>query len=222
VTASLGGVVSDLALGALLTRELGVPLMVLSAHTPASFDRLSPGEAATLASLTSAARREEWRLGRAALKAALAAIGEGDDTSCLALPHPRLSLTHSGSVALAVASTDACLGGLGVDLEIERTPKPAMARFFLDEAELGWLAAQPDTERAAHLARLWSIKEAVFKADLANASATLRDYHLTDPAAASGLATRHIDSTLTQFAYVTADFPAASLAVAVRRERILS
>src|SRR5215510_1882252 len=86
----------DLPLAELVSRELGVPLLFWVTRTPAPVGELSPGEAERLASLTTEARRDEWRLGRAALKAALRAIGESDDTMRVELPHARLSLTHSG------------------------------------------------------------------------------------------------------------------------------
>jgi 4'-phosphopantetheinyl transferase EntD len=213
---------SDLPLGELVSHELGVPLLFRVARTPAPIGELSPGEAERVALLTTEARKTEWRLGRAALKAALRAIGESDDTTGVELPHARLSLTHSGPVAVAAASTAAGVDGLGVDLEIERTPRPAMARFFLDDSECAWLEAQPEATRASHLVRLWSIKEAVFKADLANASTTLRDYRIADPSAPRGAASRETEADPLVFAYMTACFEGATLAVSVRRRGALS
>jgi hypothetical protein len=47
----------------------------------------------------------------------------------------------------------------------------------------------PASEQANALRRLWTVKEALFKADLGNAGRILADYALADPSAPSGVAT---------------------------------
>jgi 4'-phosphopantetheinyl transferase EntD len=131
--------------------------------------RLTAGEQAILARLKAPARRESWLRGRAALKKLL---GKDFDSAALRFPQPEISLTHAGDVAVAVH----CKGarGLGVDLEI-RPPSERAARRVLSPAEFaaaqgpdGWLL-------------FWTIKEACFKADLANQGRTLLDYPVHDP-----------------------------------------
>ena len=62
------------------------------------------------------------------------------------------------------------------------------ARFFLTGVECSWMASLPGAHRSAELLRLWTVKEALFKADLCNAGRTLRDYRVHDPRAVAGRA----------------------------------
>jgi phosphopantetheinyl transferase len=201
------------AIEALVSRALGVEMAVVVAQAPARDGELTRGERARVAGFATQARREEWLLGRAALKSALRAIGEADDTAAIELPHPRVSLTHSGGVAIAAAAKDPATGGIGVDLEVGRSPRLAGARFFLGAEEESWVRALPEVRHAHALLRLWTIKEAAFKADRKNASATLRDYRVVSPGDSRGEAERGS----TRFAYVDTSWGNGSLAVAVHR-----
>jgi phosphopantetheinyl transferase len=89
------------------------------------------------------------------------------------MPHPRLSLSHSGDLAVAVGLREAYAAGVGVDLERDRDVPPRAARFFLSESE-----DRPADQRL--LLELWTVKEAVFKADLDNAGRLLRDYRVVE------------------------------------------
>ena len=105
----------------------------------------------------------------------------------ISMPHPRLSLSHSGDVALAIGLRCAATAfGLGVDVEESRTIDVRSARFFLDDDEQDswprWAAqAASGTDHTADqsvLQRLWTVKEAVFKADLDNSGRQLRAYRI--------------------------------------------
>lgn len=202
-----------IAIEALVCRALGVDVTVVVAREPTRDRELTGGERDRVARFATQARREEWRLGRTALKSALRAIGEPEDTTAVKLPHPRVSLTHSGGVAIATAAKDPALGGIGVNLEVNRAPRMAGAPFFLGTDEETWVRALPERQRARALLRLWTIKEAAFKADRDNASATLRDYRLVSPGASRGEAERG----RARFAYVATRWGNGSLAVAVHR-----
>ncbi len=144
------------------------------ATSPLTLDELSAGELAIYDGLAGVLRRQDWLLGRAALKGVL----DGADTAGMTFPHPELSLTHAGRIAVAVAAEGEQVG-VGVDFEPDRQTDPRMARFFLHEHE-----------RVDHdLLRLWTVKEAMLKATPDNDGAQLLDYHLHDPAAATGSAT---------------------------------
>ncbi|HEX7900199.1 MAG TPA: 4'-phosphopantetheinyl transferase superfamily protein [Planctomycetota bacterium] len=147
-------------------RALGLP-MRLAAAAEVAVD-LAPGERTALDRLKAERRRDSWLRGRAALKALLGGI----DTSALRFPNAELSLTHTEDVAVAVACEGA--GGVGIDLEV-RPPSERAARRFLSAAEFeaaggpdGWL-------------RLWTVKEARFKADLRNQGRTILEYAAEDP-----------------------------------------
>jgi len=196
-----------------LARALGVPLKASRVSEPVPHDALTPTESAQFGRLRTAQRREDWRRGRAALKSVLGALGESPETGGLLFPHPRLSLSHSGPVAVAVAVDGACpqVAGIGVDFERARAPRFETARFFLDDEEHGWLRARSQADRAQHLLRMWTIKEAVFKADPENAEAALFDYHLVDPACDNGVATRGVR----RFSYATCHVGDGVLSIAI-------
>lgn len=151
--------------GAPFVRALGLPMRLAAAAEPAS--GLTPGERAALDRLKAERRRESWLRGRAALKALLGDV----DTTALSFPHPEISLTHTEDVAVAVACEGA--RGVGVDLEV-RPPSERAARRFLSEAEFA--GTSPDD-----WLRLWTVKEARFKADLRNKGRTILEYGIDDP-----------------------------------------
>lgn len=154
---------------------------------------LTAGE---LAALPAGPRRQDWLLGRAALKA----HGIGD-TSTVVFPNRGLSLTHSAGVAVA-ARCDGDQAGVGVDLEAWRTIDPRSARFFLGPDEQG------------DLLRLWTVKEALFKATPANAGAVLVDYRVEDPCSLEGTAQ---DRHGRMFEYLSRRRPEGWLTIAVCR-----
>ena len=99
-----------------------------------------------------------------------------------AWPCPYASLTHSGDVAIAVAlPAHVAASGLGVDLELDRTVKDGMARLICDRHERAWLAGLPADRRAAQVLRLWTAKEALYKADPAQGDAIIAEYALASP-----------------------------------------
>lgn len=172
---------------------LGRTLVLTAAQDPVEPSLLTPGERARLDSFPLARRREEWLRGRAALKALLGTLGLPEDTSLLSFPHPRISLTHSRGLAFAAGLPSADDGadaplppgaagavsaasgrpsipgepaGIGLDYEARRAPLQSGAiRFFLSEPERAQLGENPGQD---DLLRLWTVKEALFKANPGN------------------------------------------------------
>jgi acyl carrier protein len=124
--------------------------------------------------VTSPEARRALRL----IGAVLGLVPEG-----LSFPHPRLSLSHTDRSGVAAAAIGPAVG-TGVDLEHLRRADPRTARFFLRPEEETWLR-RAGAREAEHV-RLWTVKEALFKADLGNGSTTLRDYAIDDPGAMTG------------------------------------
>ncbi|MBO0852332.1 MAG: 4'-phosphopantetheinyl transferase superfamily protein [Nocardia sp.] len=154
-------------------------------QTPLGDRQLTGRERERLRQLPTGDRRREWLTSRRVLKLAAAGAGLGADTTALTFPHPRISLSHTGTyaaAALALGPVPDSVLGVGIDIERPRPVDPRTARFFLTESEAAH-ATDPDQ----HL-RLWTVKEAVFKADPGNAERLLFDYRLDDPAAAAGIA----------------------------------
>jgi 4'-phosphopantetheinyl transferase EntD len=155
----------------------GADFRLAVATSPAA--ELSPGETDAFARLGSEARRSSWLLGRAALKSVLADLGESSDTSRLSFPHPRLSLTHCAGTGVALGIPGGA--GAGIDLERRAPGREAARRVLAAEG----LSGSPDD-----WLRLWTVKEACFKADLENAGRTVAEYVVEDPTAAEGVLRR--------------------------------
>jgi 4'-phosphopantetheinyl transferase EntD len=168
-----------------IAAALGQPVVLACAHTPLDRDLLTEGECEGLARVTTDARATQWLRGRAALRQVMSRRGEEPDTSALRFPHARYSLTHSDALAVAVAG-NAC--GLGVDFELMRPLREQVARFFLTDVERSFIDWLPVVQRSGQLLRLWTVKEALFKADAHNDQRTLRDYALQAPWAITGVA----------------------------------
>lgn len=156
--------------------QLALPLVVRCSDYRAAV-ALGKNERLQLAGMRREGRRQEWQLGRAALKQVMRALGLADDTSTITFPDPRLSLTHSGNVSFATG-TPAPASGIGIDYEPLRDIKPAIARWFLHDDECRWVESRPD--RSETLLRLWTVKEAAFKCYPANAGMLLKDFVIVD------------------------------------------
>ncbi|GAA1909595.1 4'-phosphopantetheinyl transferase superfamily protein [Streptantibioticus ferralitis] len=166
-----------------------VRVLAVWTRQPLVVDALTSRERERLAALPQRVRRQ-WLISRHALRLLLGVLGLPLDTTRYAFPHRRLSLTHIEGAAVAAGAVRDTrqLAGVGVDLETDREARVDTTRFFLDERERSWLASLPDTARATEQLRLWTVKEALFKADPDNRHTVLRDYTTLDAAAHRGRA----------------------------------
>ncbi len=177
---------------------------------------MTPARAVLLASSLSAALRRPLRLAVSAGdgEAAIRALGPQPGPRWRRRSHPHRSLTHSGEVAVAAGMADMGVHGLGIDLELRAGIAAAAARFYLTPREAAHAegrGAGADRERL----RLWTVKEAVFKADPANASRSLYDYELAVPGAWAGLAGAATSRLTFEYACVELDGGAGFLSAAV-------
>jgi len=216
VTAPVCGEISDQ--DPAISPQHAIPVLLVASTTPLDARALTPGELTQVGALSGASRGAQWLTARRALRLALAGAGRTTDTSTYRFPSPVASLSHSADVAVAavLAADRGSVVGVGVDIELGRVPDPRTASFFLTESELGWLESVPASTAPAVLTRLWTVKEALFKADPANAGTALRQYEVADPTAARGRATRagEID-----FQYVSLACPRGVISVAVALSR---
>ena len=129
-------------------------------------------------------RREGWLRGRSALKKLLLSLKMDPDTSTLSFPHPTLSLSHTKdwAVAIGVLAGPMKIDGIGIDLELSRPVQDDHARFYLSKSECE--SAIDEDQRL----RLWTVKEALFKADPDNHDAVIGHYRVQTPSALSGQA----------------------------------
>ncbi len=186
---------------AAVSTGLGAPVRLRATTAPLPPGALFPGERSVRDQLGSVARRRDWCLGRAALRLLL----DGADTSTVAFPHPHLSLTHAAGVAVAAGCDNGSVG-LGIDFEGWRPIDPRAARFYLRSRERRAIGSADD------LLRLWTVKEALYKATAGNATGGLLDYEVDDPSASGGTAW---DRRGEVFCYVSGCLPEGRLTVAI-------
>jgi 4'-phosphopantetheinyl transferase EntD len=173
---------------ALLEKELGnalgISLKVSIAYAPVDPSSLSAGEEARRRALEGSPKLGAWMRGRRALKRLLGRLGEADDTAAIEFPNARVSLTHSGDAAVAIAATLPNLRGIGVDLELGRGPGAAAERLFLSESERRVVGELGPSARL----RLWTVKEALYKANRRNSATWFTHYLVDDPRCDEGTA----------------------------------
>ena len=164
-------------------------------------------------------RASSWLAGRAALKRVLSQLGESTDTSELAFPHARVSLTHSGRYAVALGvPKNVGIVGVGIDLEMNKSLNPQGDRFFLTPAEWAWVRSCPVQYQAGERLRLWTVKEALFKAQPHNSEAMLFDYHVETPSAHTGTGINH-KTCAVRFSYSSLSLAEGILSVAISQPR---
>jgi acyl carrier protein len=214
-----------------LTRDVAGParpacqatgVLLVASTTPLEPSELTGGELAAYADLPHGPRRREWLTARRALRQALARLGRPADTSAYRFPSRAASLSHSAgaSVAAVAVGGPGAVAGVGVDIELDRAARPGIAPFFLQGAELSWIAGIPGRLQPAALLRLWTVKEALFKADPVNAVTTLRDYAIAD-ASYQGTAIRAgvAGAPALDFRYISIALPRGFLSVALALTR---
>ncbi len=142
---------------------------------PADSFSLHPEEAAIHKEIASTRRREEFLAGRLAAHDALRAAGlkinASIDQGSRGEPHwpPGWcgSIAHTLTVAVAAVAPlnqDSGLRGVGVDIELaHRSIRPDLSRRICTENERRLLPEQAD-ERSFDLIRIFSAKEAIYKA----------------------------------------------------------
>lgn len=194
--------------------------------------QLAPAEKLRLSEIKNLQAKKNWLMGRAALKQVLLKAFDLDktelqniETTELRMPHARLSLSHCNEFAVALAAPEGSLGA-GVDIEGKRKISPRSARFFLapaESAQIDLACLEDPSARAAEyeqdlLMRLWTVKEAVFKADMQNENKTLVDYEILDLSAVSTRALRSDSEPPTCFKVASSRFGAYWLSVALKIE----
>lgn len=153
---------------------------------PLPLSQLSLNERKVYNSFFTQSRQADWLKGRNALKALLLKKGQSTDTQRLSFPNQALSLTHNNGMAIAIAMDG--VSGVGVDFEAWHRVKPQMARWFLTTTEQSWLSTLSEQKFDYEFVRLWTVKEALFKAAMNNEQLALIDFQLDKPSAMTGIA----------------------------------
>ena len=198
-----------------MQERLGLPVFFALSQEPLPPEELSSREKEIYVRQARSLRLDSWLRGRAALKRLLFRLGEDIDTAGIYFPHPTISLSHSGNSAVAAYAAPGRTSGLGIDFELSRTLRPGTERFFLTEREQRWMRALRSSMRHRELLRLWTIKEALFKANPANRDSLLGHYDLCDPGPLAGQAKWKGDNG-TFYRYATIVLDDGFLTIAVR------
>ena len=183
----------------ILRAALETPIHVESSRKTGAIADLSAAERVRMNAFRHTERRQDWLRGRRALHALMRRLDLSPDTSKLEFPHPAISLTHAGDLAIAAGVTSVTrvtgvtgvtamtgVAGVGVDYEQWREVHPRMARWFLSAHEQAWLKRVSPNRLANEILRLWTIKEALFKSCPQNAKLVLADIHMPNPERTTG------------------------------------
>jgi phosphopantetheinyl transferase len=128
--------------------------------------------------------QKEWVASRFILKQILD-FGIDDNILSIKMPHLGVSITHTQEKALVLESFDRNLS-IGIDYELRVKAPLESARFFLTEKEQNWLYDGYFNEW--ELLKIWTIKEACFKAGMDNKKMGLKDFELIEPSLERGKA----------------------------------
>jgi 4'-phosphopantetheinyl transferase EntD len=188
------------------------PIFVCLQHLQGNVDELNFNEMAKLSEFTSEKRKLEYILGRFALKKVLGSIGFDTDTSLISWPSTFCSLSHSEAHAIAVSSLG--VSGIGIDLQLNKTPPFAMADRILSGQTLEYWQQLSDLAKAKYLQRFWTANEAIYKACPAPQPAYFRHYRLQTPELMQSEAS--IDNTDFRFKVFSAELPNGFVSLAVR------
>ena len=133
-------------------------------------NRFEDDEVALLTSRAVAARRNAFRLGRAAAHEALATIGRDDQPVTIGEEREAVwpegvvgSISHAADVAVALVAPADETPGIGIDIESRRYA-PELNQHVPRPEERAWLEEADAEERHDRLLALFSAKEAIFKA----------------------------------------------------------
>ena len=163
-----------------LKHRLNKSIRLASARAPLPENALDSTDRQRLASFTTIERKNQWLRGRSALSAIAEALDIEPRLSELHPPCPGISLTHNGKISVAAGIGTA--QGIGIDFESWHQIEPAMLRWFLTEMEQHQLAVPSNFTRL----RLWTVKEALFKASSENQSLLLTDFEVNQPTTMTG------------------------------------
>lgn len=122
------------------------------------------------------------------------------------------SLTHAGQSMFALAVRSGGFSGVGIDFEPWRPLDQRHQRLMLTARESVALGAAT----ARDLLRIWTVKEACFKADAGGQQRWVTAYALDNPAQKSGGARISRGRQVHRFRYISMEVPGGILSVAFK------
>jgi len=161
---------------------LGPGVAVSCCEIGAATAPLYPEEEAAITRAV-ASRRAEFAAGRQAARDALRALGQapapipmGADRAPIWPAGLTGTITHANGLALAAMGKTHTLRALGLDLEQDAPLEADLWPSILRDEERTWLAQYPEKTRAHWAMRIFSAKEATYKAQYA-ITGTFLDFH---------------------------------------------
>ncbi len=127
---------------------------------------------------------------------------------------PDHSLTHAGNSLFALAVRGSGIAGVGIDFEPWRELDSRHQRLMLTQRENQLIKAAS----ARDLLRIWTVKEACFKADCDGQQRWVTSYELHRPVQKSGSARNFSQGRVHQFRYISLEVPGGVLSVAFKME----
>lgn len=122
------------------------------------------------------------------------------------------SITHAGNSLFALAVKAGGVTGVGIDFEPWRVLGQRHQRLMLTARESVALGSAS----ARDLLRIWTVKEACFKADVNGQQRWVTSYALDHPARKSGTAQVRNGHRLHRFRYISMELPGGILSVAFK------
>ena len=143
---------------------------------------LSPSEIKECKYAESSSRYFDWIQGRSALKKVFEYLNKSIDVAKIAFPDQCFSISHTKDCAVAIGVLDSVesSNGVGIDLELSRKVDAKHTRYYLSKYESDLVNSNDD------LLRLWTVKEALFKADPSNDGGVLKNYNVKNPKTLKG------------------------------------
>ncbi len=209
-----------------MTQQAGIPTARLERVLSAALDlpivmaavnkRAQPVSPGALPEASRAGRRPD-SAGRKALALVMRRLGRGNALAArrLQVPHSQYSITHTAGTALAIGADTTQLRGIGVDLEDGAGIPTAGSALILTLHERRQLD-QHDGLTADALLRLWTVKEALFKADPYNhRRGWISAYEVRSPRRWIGSARLRTEIGAHRYHYATVALDRGFLSVAV-------
>ena len=124
----------------------------------------------------------DWIQGRSALKKVFEHLNKSIDVTKISFPDQCFSISHTKDCAVAIGILNNCesSNGVGIDLELNRKIDAKHTRYYLSKYESDLVNSNDD------LLRLWTVKEALFKADPNNDGVILKYYNVKNPKTLKG------------------------------------
>jgi phosphopantetheinyl transferase len=107
------------------------------------------------------------------------------------------------------------LQGIGIDLQLNKTPPATMAERILSKQSFAYWQALPMEVQATELQRLWTVNEAIYKSCPVPQQSNFRLYQLNNPQ--SMQSDGFIDDSQYQFTVYSAKLASGYITIALRR-----